>query len=369
MSPWIPRQVSRRVTPAVAVNTALATAVLAATVSADAPPGAGSSAGPDSLSSSSQPRQREPSPDREARDGAGGPGRLPEPTAGPLAPERSAPGGDPGTSPDSLTPAPSGGGEPEQQEQAPDGTPPPGKDPDAALAEALVQLTAGTDVRLSVSVLSLRDGRSATYGDARFDTASIVKVDILAALLLQAQDTGRELSGQERALAEAMIERSDNSATDVLWQSIGYDAGLDAANERLGLSGTTAGPRGSWGLTQTTSEDQVTLLRAVFDGGGSPLTGGSRAYIAELMTGVVAGQRWGVSAAAGGEFALKNGWLPRSRSGLWDVNSIGRVTGKDGRDYLMAVVSDGHATHAAGITVVEAAAQAAVAALRTGQAP
>jgi altronate dehydratase len=73
-----------------------------------------------------------------------------------------------------------------------------------------------------------------------------------------------------------------------------------------------------------------------------------------------------VSAAADGSaWALKNGWLPRSTTGLWDVNSIGRVT-VDGRYYLVAVLSNGNATQATGITLVEAAAKAAVSAFTAG---
>ncbi|MDT0305981.1 serine hydrolase [Streptomyces sp. DSM 44917] len=243
----------------------------------------------------------------------------------------------------------------------------PGGNRDAALAEAVGGLTEGTEARLSVSVLDLASGAGAGFGlQERFDTASIVKVDILAALLLLAQDEGRELSARERSLAAEMIRSSDNAAADVLWRAIGRAPGLDEANRRLGLTGTTGGPRTHWGLTQTTSQDQIALLRAVYEE-DSPLGPDARAFVRGLMDTVVPGQRWGVSAAAeggqGGEVELKNGWLPRSRTGLWDINSIGRVTA-DGREYLLAVVSDGNATQAAGIDLVETAARAAVAALQ-----
>lgn len=65
--------------------------------------------------------------------------------------------------------------------------------------------------------------------------------------------------------------------------------------------------------------------------------------------------------ADGTAWALKNGWLARSSTGLWDINSIGRVT-VDGDEYLMAALSDGNSTKAKGISLVEAAAKAAVAA-------
>ena len=77
---------------------------------------------------------------------------------------------------------------------------------------------------------------------------------------------------------------------------------------------------------------------------------------------IAAGQHWGVSAVADGSaWALKNGWLPRTATGLWEVNSIGRVT-SGGHDYLVAVLSDGNATQARGIALVEAAAEAAMSA-------
>ncbi|MEV1011465.1 serine hydrolase [Streptomyces sp. NPDC049881] len=241
--------------------------------------------------------------------------------------------------------------------------------PDLRLAREIAPMLAegpAAGTRLSVAVRALGSGRSAVFGGDSFDTASIAKVDILAALLLLAQDEDRELTVTERTLAEVMIRESDNAAADELWASIGGADGLDAANRRLGLSETTGGPGGHWGLTQTTSRDQLALLAAVY-GADSPLVPASRLYVQGLMDTVVDGQRWGVSAAAdGSEFQLKNGWLPRTRTGLWDINSIGRVTA-GGERYLIAVVSDGHASREAGIAAVEVAAEAAVRALETGR--
>ncbi|MGW1465127.1 serine hydrolase [Streptomyces sp. NPDC002308] len=240
-------------------------------------------------------------------------------------------------------------------------------DYDALVAAAVRPVTG--DTRLSVAVLDTESGASGGYESTAgqtFDTASIVKVDILAALLLTAQDEGRELTASERASAATMIENSDNASATRLLQVVGGESALDAANERLGLTGTTASH--AWGLSQTTAADQVRLLEAVFapSGGtaGSPLSADSRAYVQELMGQVEADQRWGVS-AAGGDALLKNGWMPRTTTGLWDINSVGRVE-SGGRTYLVAVLSDGHATQQAGITLVEAAAKAAVGAVAAG---
>ena len=245
-----------------------------------------------------------------------------------------------------------------------DGVAVPEVDHDALLAEAMASVTVPGDADVSVAVLDTDSGDTALYGDTAFDTASIVKVDILAALLLQAQDAGRQLTSAEKTYATAMIENSDNDSASVLWRSVGKAEGLDAANERFGLTATEGGDDMLWGLTQTTAADQLTLLRQVF-GTDSELSEASRSFVQGLMGRIAAGQRWGVSAAADGTaWKLKNGWLARSTTGLWDVNSIGRVT-SGGLDYLVAVLSNGSTTQADGITLVEAAARAAVAALTT----
>jgi beta-lactamase class A len=234
----------------------------------------------------------------------------------------------------------------------------------ARLAEAMRSVPVAQGAVVSVAVLDLGTGASAEYGGGTFETASIVKVDILAALLLQAQDAGRHLTAQEKAYATAMIENSDNDAASALWRAVGGADGLDAANRRLGLTATAGGDGPLWGLTRTTAADQLTLLRQVF-GEDSALSAASRTYVRQLMEHIAEDQDWGVSAAADGSaWALKNGWLRRSTTGRWIVNSIGRVT-VGGDDVLVAVVSHGNATEEAGIALVEAAARAAVPAVRT----
>lgn len=227
-------------------------------------------------------------------------------------------------------------------------------------SELLPAVPPGT--RLSAAALRLDGGGHAAYGPERaYEAASVVKVDILGALLLRARDEGRAPTARERDLAAAMIERSDNDSATALWEEAGGAAGLDAALARLGLSATRASS--SWGLTATTVGDRLALLRAVFteDTKDTVLDARSRAWARHLMGRVVAEQAWGVSAA--GTAALKNGWLPRPPEGLWVVNSVGHVTA-DGRPCLVAVLSDGHASLADGISVVERAARAAVRAVR-----
>jgi hypothetical protein len=235
-----------------------------------------------------------------------------------------------------------------------------------ALTDRLHTLDKG-GATLSVAVLDLSDGRTAQYNvksGLTYDTASIVKVDILATLLLQAQDDGRELTSREKSYTAPMIINSDNAAATALWKIVGSSVGLNAANKRLGLTGTTAGTDGLWGLTQTTAADQMTLLSDVF-GKTSVLTADSRTYIRDLMSQVSDGQSWGVS-AAGDTTGLKNGWLQRTATGLWDITSIGDVTIGDD-PCLLAVLSKGNTGMKTGISLVEKAAKTTASVMEQGQ--
>ena len=223
------------------------------------------------------------------------------------------------------------------------------------LDRALGRYLTGRPGRLSVAVRDLATGLSYTYGSGhRPGTASIVKVAIVAALLLEAQREGRDLSATERALAREAITVSGNDAATALWHRIGGGPGLARALGRLGLRDTEPGPGTAWGATTTSASDQVRLLAAL-TGPGGPLDDGRRRHLLGLMEDVVDEQAWGVSAAAGegGTWALKNGWLPREvHGGAWTVNSIG-VVGDGGRAYLLAVLSDRQVSMGAGVRAVE----------------
>lgn len=177
---------------------------------------------------------------------------------------------------------------------------------------------------VSVAAVDLDDGDSVTVGeDEPYDTASIVKVDIVAALLEQNDGV---LTASQRQWAAAAIEYSDNASASLLYTAIGGKDGLDAFNATIGLTDTEAGADGNWGLTQTTVTDQITLLKTVF-GDDSVLDAASQDWLAALMGDVVDAQNFGVSAAADDpdDAELKVGYLQRSASALWDVTSIGRT--------------------------------------------
>lgn len=210
---------------------------------------------------------------------------------------------------------------------------------------------------VSVAVYDAMNGETWLYHpDLTFDTASIVKVTIMGDLLAQVQSHEGSLSASERATMTRMIQYSDNDAATELWNLAGGSTGISRFLHQAGMTETTADTYGYWGLTRTTALDQVSLLRD-FAYPNSVLQPFNRKYGLYLMEHVVAWQRWGISTGPTDKttVALKNGWLPLSSSN-WEINSIGYVHG-GGRNYVIAVLSDGNPTEAYGIDTVEAISQ------------
>ena len=229
-----------------------------------------------------------------------------------------------------------------------------------ALPAAVAPIARDDDGLVAVAVDDLTTGADAGYGSTQeFVTASIVKVDILSTLLYQAQQSGQQLSPGEEALATTMIENSNNDAASDLYDDAGGAEGIDQVNHVFGLGETTAGTDGRWGLTSTTVDDQIRLLRLVFTR-PSMLTAESQDTIQDLMSQVEPDQRWGVAAAAddGTPFMVKNGWLPSGTTGLWEINSIGEVV-HDGQRMLIAALSEGNVTEDSGISLVQTVTGAA----------
>jgi beta-lactamase class A len=194
------------------------------------------------------------------------------------------------------------------------------------------------------------------YIDSRrhFDSASIVKTIILAALLRWHQETGRPLSAAEKERARLMITQSDNDAATALWDEVGMER-LQHLLNLAKMHQTQLGQDGYWGLTQVTAHDEMLLLE-LLSMPNSVLTAASRSYELGLMAKVISGQRWGTPAGApaGVTVHVKNGWLPDYTG--WHINSIGAFTGKDKR-YLIAALTDDNPSEQYGIDTIERVAR------------
>jgi beta-lactamase class A len=198
------------------------------------------------------------------------------------------------------------------------------------VSAALAPLIKADGGHVAVAVDDLTSGSEAScHGTSEFVTASIVKVDILVALLYELQKSGQSLTGQDEDLATTMIENSDNDSASALYADIGGPEGLDQANQVFGLTHTTAGTDGEWGLTSTTVDDQLRLLRQITVT-PSVLTAAAQDYIQHLMG-----------------------------------DSIGEID-DSGHRMLVSVLSDDNSSEASGISAIQAVAQQAVSAVADG---
>jgi hypothetical protein len=187
-----------------------------------------------------------------------------------------------------------------------------------------------------------------------FDSASVVKAIILAALLHEVQPGHHYLTAEQAALATQMITESSNDAATALWNEVG-EAGLQSFFKAARMSHTELDPGGAWGLTEVNAHDELRLLRLLVIP-NKVLNRASRRYELKLMAQVDPAQHWGVSAGAAANVTvhLKNGWLPYPQ--LWIINSIGDFTSVDGT-YSIAILTDDDPSMDYGVDTVQAVAR------------
>lgn len=215
----------------------------------------------------------------------------------------------------------------------------------AQLTAKLVSYQRSRGGTFAVALRDRRTQRTFTYQSSwRNETLSIVKVLIMATVLRRCQERRITLTNAQRSQANAMITRSDNTATNALltWAGVANVrrvAGLYGMKSTVVQGGTAAGASTWWGYSTTTAQDQLTLLTGVC-WGTTVLTIGNRDYLKRLMAQVIWAQRWGVCVpplpATGLGWETKNGWGPRA--GGYRLNSIGHIHG-NGRDYAAVILS------------------------------
>ncbi|WP_406352418.1 serine hydrolase [Streptomyces sp. NBC_00658] len=222
------------------------------------------------------------------------------------------------------------------------------RDITAALANRTGTIAVGLYDRSTKTTCSLRSSTA-------YDSASVVKVTVLATLLWDAKKHNRYLTQREADLAKAMITKSDNASTSTLWRQLGLTK-IKGFLTAAGMTQTKPGADGYWGLTQITVRDEQKLL-ALTTAKNSVLSDNARAYILKLMGQVISSQRWGTPAGAPSGVAVhvKNGWLSRATHG-WRVHSVGTFKG-GGHDYTITVLTHGNSTMQYGINTIQAVAK------------
>jgi len=189
---------------------------------------------------------------------------------------------------------------------------------------------------LGLELVDLRRGQSFRFDAEEGYCYSTIKVLVLTTLLHQRQEDDKQLSARQRRLAERMITRSDNAATEALLAEVGRDE-VRRIGDLVGMDHTHMDD-GWWGLWRTTPGDLNRMVGAVLSS-DAVLDGSRRAVARFLMADVIAEQRWGVFAPESSRVhvAAKNGWGPLPDG--YRLNSAGWVSADD-REYQLAILSN-----------------------------
>lgn len=208
--------------------------------------------------------------------------------------------------------------------------------------------------RITAAVYDTRTGCSYHLNRGMtITTASVIKAQFLAGVLLRAQDQGRGVTTWERDRIVPMMSFSHNPPATDLFLSLGGIDGQEALDQRFGLGSTTSSNH--WGATVSTAEDRTKLALVLLHGGG-PLGASGRSQAWQYMTAVHPTQQWGVTAGvpAGWSVALKNGFYPMSGFARWRIGSTGFVRhDATGQGYAVTIQSDRNPDHHAGQRLVE----------------
>ena len=102
-------------------------------------------------------------------------------------------------------------------------------------------------------------------GDQQIETASVAKLFIAEDLLYQDSRDERPFGDDDRALMVAMLESSDDTAANLLWDAAGGSDLVNRVAQRYSLTSTTAPYDGLWWNTETTARDLITFYDGVLD--------------------------------------------------------------------------------------------------------
>lgn len=211
----------------------------------------------------------------------------------------------------------------------------------AAIEEASA-FAAGQGVTAGIAIIDRELGTEVVNAAASTPifTASLVKL-FIADNLLQRQRSGEfQLSEQDRALIEAMLVFSDDSAAESLYSRFGQDAMVIEVAQRYGLASLKpASPVGEWELTLVSAID----VARYYDLFLRVTPAADRDYVVGLLrrSSPVAAdgfnQAFGLlTAFSGGTVGVKQGWMCCPGGNAY-LHSTG-IVGTDNR-YCIAIIT------------------------------
>jgi hypothetical protein len=202
--------------------------------------------------------------------------------------------------------------------------------------------------RISFAVVDEEGKMHASHPDRVHNSASVVKVLFMIALLREPDVRHDDLTDSERGLLEPMIQRSDNQTATAIFNRVGQPALYDLADD-AGLDHFTTQP--TWGLTTITAGSQARFFSRIQDF----IPRRHRAYAMHLLTNIVPSQRWGIPPAAprGWTLNFKGGWSGRPS---WRVNQV-MLLRRPPRSFALAILTREQPSKDYGIATIEGVAR------------
>lgn len=207
-----------------------------------------------------------------------------------------------------------------------DGGPHPWRERIAA-AERFADKRAGT---ISFAVVDEGGELRGDHVNRVHNSASVVKVMFMVALLREPEVRHDALTSGEKGLIGPMIKRSDNDTATAIYNRVGEGALYDLARD-ADMPHFTTQPL--WGLSTITPKEQARFFYHL----ERFIPKRHRAYAMNLLTKIVPSQRWGIPPAAPNGWALhfKGGWSGRPN---WRINQV-MLLRKPPRRFSVAILT------------------------------
>jgi len=222
-----------------------------------------------------------------------------------------------------------------------------------SLDEDLAEYLSGLGNRIGVDAYDVTRGVTYTYHeDLSYFCASSVKVPIMLTFFTQIETKGREPTAHELVLLRTMIENSNNTSAEALYEEIGAQAGINAFMRKVGITGLVPNRPNWWGHSTITPATMVALLTRLH--AGTVLNDAHRKIALGFMEHVDAAGKTGIgdSSPAGATVAMKDGWTTAlDGTGTSVVNTSGIVT-LGGETYILSVYTDHDHGFAAGWKII-----------------
>jgi len=186
------------------------------------------------------------------------------------------------------------------------------------------------------------EGRTLGVDASRpFFSASVSKAMLLIAELRRLEREGLPLDEATRSTLTQMITLSDNEAADAIYARVG-DAGLNEVANVVGMD-DYSGDVGHWSNVQFSAGDLALFMSELDE--LLDLPGGAAGD--QMLSSISPSQSWGVPQVApdNARVRFKGGWRPSEGGEL--VHQMARVD-VDGKDFSLAVLTDGNPSMAYG---------------------